>query len=104
MKSACSGAFGVLVWVRITSRVGTTGAASSRVNTTPRMTTANRIADSTRVADSRCGGPIFGPGPGALTGGAVISAALGNPGLDDIEQPAGDVQPELLVQLAHAGR
>src|ERR1041384_906286 len=105
MKSACSGAFGVVVWVKMTSSVGTTGAASSRVNTTPRISTPNRISDSTSVADRRSGGPIFGPERGAgREDGSGRSAGLSNPGLDGGKQVGSNIESELLVECAHAGR
>ena len=111
MKSACLGGSGVEVWVRITSRVGTTGAASSWLKPTPRMSTPKPISDSASVALSRSVGPIFRNRTGA---GGTADAAAGDacsfmslpfraPGLDHVEQSPGDIEPELLVKFAHAG-
>src|SRR5688572_1469238 len=106
-KSASFGGSAVVVRVRMTSRVGITGAGSSRVKATPRISTPKAMADSASVAVRRSGGPIFGPGPTLGPGGSTSSNRSGStakPGLDHVEQLPGDVQAELLVQLAGAGR
>ena len=49
-KSACFGVSAVWVWVRITSSVGSTGAASSSAKPTPRISMPCSSSDSTSVA------------------------------------------------------
>ena len=66
-----------VVWVRITSSVGITGAASSRLKPTPRISTPKPIIDSARVAVSRSDGPICG---GRHRRGSALRAPGGRAG------------------------
>src|SRR5690606_10686337 len=106
-KSAWAWVSGLLVRVRMTSSVGSTGAASSSANPTPSTSMPCSRSDSTRVAPRRsrsptpaCGATVLMPWNGlAPASGRVRRAAL-----DGVEQQAGDVEAELRVEFADAGR
>src|SRR5688572_10290570 len=106
-KSACAGVSGDCTWVRITSSVGSTGAASSSAKPSPSTSTPCRSIDSTKVAPRRSESPIFGGAGGAATadiGSGVGSGGAAEARFDRVEQHARDVQTELCVQFADARR
>jgi hypothetical protein len=74
-KSACFGVNGVCVWVRITSSIGTTGAACSKAKPTPRISSPCSSSENTKVAVSRWSSPIRGLGSNG--GGGAGMALMG---------------------------
>src|SRR5690606_28844717 len=104
-KSACAWVSGLVVRVRMTSSVGSTGAASSSAKPTPSTTIACTSSDSTRVAPRRSRSPM--PAGDAIVLTPVRAPAPSRrrrrPALDRVEQQAGDVEAELSVQFADAG-
>src|SRR5690606_22543352 len=106
-KSAWAWVSGLLARVRMTSRVGSTGAASSSAKPTPSTSRPCTSSDSTRVAPRRSRSPTP-PGAAIALTAAARSARTSGPGarraaLDGIEQQAGDVEAELRIELADAG-
>src|SRR5690554_422409 len=105
-KSAWAWVSGLVVRVRMTSRVGITGAASSSAKPMPSTSMPCTSSDSTRVALRRSRSPMPADAVIVLTAGAGSVGASGvgaGRALDGVEQQAGDVEAELRVEFADAG-
>src|SRR5690606_23280248 len=106
-KSAWAWVSGLVVRVRMTSSVGSTGAASSSAKPMPSTSMPCTSSDSTRVAPSRSRSPMPPGAAIALTAPVSprpSSCSVRGAAFDGIEQQAGDVDAELRVELADAGR
>ena len=105
-KSACFGVSAEVVWVRITSSVGITGAASSSVQPTPSSSMPCASSDSAKVALTRpfsptpCGAGVCHRVDSHCTHAAIAIRRLRS----RRTAGRGDVEAELRIQFADAGR